>query len=115
MIELKQLSGLNIKLDEKTNSLVFGSGLRKIVPGVRTLGNMKRVLLDPESEGPDKVYFMYREISEKQGIRYDITVIPPGLLGKEYVKTLGHYHPPSGLLELPRLQRAVEQKSSARH
>jgi glucose-6-phosphate isomerase len=27
------------------------------------------------------------------GLRYDITVIPPAKLGKEYVKTAGHYHP----------------------
>lgn len=28
----------------------------------------------------------------KFGLRYDITVIPPAKLGKEYVKTVGHYH-----------------------
>jgi glucose-6-phosphate isomerase len=27
-------------------------------------------------------------------LRYDITVIPSGMLGPEYVKTAGHYHPP---------------------
>ena len=30
---------------------------------------------------------------EDAGLRYDITVIYPGLIGSEYVKTLGHYHP----------------------
>ncbi|MGB9927147.1 MAG: glucose-6-phosphate isomerase family protein [Methanosarcina sp.] len=27
------------------------------------------------------------------GLRYDITIIPPAMLGKEFVKTAGHYHP----------------------
>lgn len=115
MIDLKQVSGLNLKLDEKANSLVFGSGLRRMVPGVRTLENMREVLLDPECEGPEKVYFMYRGLSEREGIRYDITVIPPGLLGREYVKTLGHYHPPSGLLEASAiLQKARTPKTPAK-
>jgi len=30
---------------------------------------------------------------EKEGLRYDITVIPPGELCGEFVKTLGHFHP----------------------
>ena len=36
-------------------------------------------------------------IREKR--RFDITVIPPGTVGGEYVKTKGHYHPlsPSGI------------------
>jgi len=29
----------------------------------------------------------------ENGIRYDITVIPPANPGGEYVKTKGHYHP----------------------
>jgi glucose-6-phosphate isomerase len=45
---------------------------------------------------------MYREVhlSEKDlekmrnaSLRYDITVIPAGMLGPEFVKTAGHYHP----------------------
>jgi len=99
MIDLKKASGIGLKLDEKGNVLIFAPQLKKIVPGVRTLDNMEKVLLDPDAEGPERAYFMYREIAERQGIRYDITVIPPGFLGREYVKTLGHYHPPAGGIE----------------
>ena len=35
---------------------------------------------------------MYRCLEEKNGIRYDITVIPPAMLGLEFVKTKGHCH-----------------------
>jgi glucose-6-phosphate isomerase len=35
----------------------------------------------------------------EQHLRYDITIIAPAVLGREYVKTAGHYHPaaPSGV------------------
>jgi len=37
-----------------------------------------------------------RDLLRKYGLQYDVTVIPPLLLGEEYVKTLGHYHLPLG-------------------
>lgn len=47
------------------------------------------------------LYFMYRALSlpehemlfEKNGIRYDITVLMPGSIEAECIKTVGHYHP----------------------
>jgi len=77
-------------------------------PSVRTVGDMECVLADPDSVELDSatpLYYMYRdlamndtdrEILSRQNIRYDMTVIPPispNLLGGEYVKTKGHYHP----------------------
>ncbi len=40
-----------------------------------------------------------RAYLREQNVRFDVTVIPPGTVGKEYVKTKGHYHPqsPSGV------------------
>ena len=35
---------------------------------------------------------MYRMLKEDNGLRYDITIIPPKMLGSEFVKTKGHYH-----------------------
>ncbi|MFA5614031.1 MAG: glucose-6-phosphate isomerase family protein [Methanoculleus sp.] len=51
---------------------------------------------------------MYRDLAltaedhaylREQNVRFDITVIPPGTAGGEYVKTRGRYHPqsPSGI------------------
>jgi len=37
-----------------------------------------------------------RDLLQRYGLRYDVTVVPPLLLGEEYVKTLGHYHLPVG-------------------
>jgi len=37
-----------------------------------------------------------RDLLQRYGLRYDVTVVPPLLLGEEYVKTLGHCRLPSG-------------------
>jgi oxalate decarboxylase/phosphoglucose isomerase-like protein (cupin superfamily) len=54
----------------------------------RTHKEMLDVLMDPESAGPDIHYFMIRGGSEKR----NITVWESGLVGREYIKTYGHYH-----------------------
>jgi len=38
------------------------------------------------------LYYMYRGVKEENGLRYDITVIPPRMINDEFVKTKGHYH-----------------------
>lgn len=52
---------------------------------IRKLSEMREVLLDPKSLGPEEVYFMIRG-------KPNITVLVPGKLGKEFCKTYGHYH-----------------------
>lgn len=64
-------------------------------PDIRFLYDMKSVLSDQKwlKTAPNfELYYMYRGIKEKDGLRYDITVIPPKMLGKEFVKTKGHCH-----------------------
>ncbi len=64
-------------------------------PDIRHLNDMKEVLYDQEwaKTAPNyELYYMYRGLKEKDSLRYDITVIPPRMLGKEFVKTKGHYH-----------------------
>ncbi|MFA6251892.1 MAG: glucose-6-phosphate isomerase family protein [Candidatus Paceibacterota bacterium] len=69
--------------------------LTKLTPDVRTLNDMKDVLADrawtQNAENCD-LYYMYRGIETDGDLRYDITVIPPFLMGSEPVKTLGHFH-----------------------
>ena len=43
----------------------------------------------------DRLYYMYRGIKEDGDLRYDITIIPAKMLGMEFNKTKGHYHPES--------------------
>jgi len=80
-------------------------GKRKVKPNVRMLFDMKDVIYDKKwlaGASNFGLYYMYRDLSlskkdaqviKEHGLRYDITVIPPGMLGCEFVKTAGHYHP----------------------
>ncbi|MCD6146243.1 MAG: glucose-6-phosphate isomerase [Methanosarcinales archaeon] len=73
-------------------------------PDVRMLHDMDDVLYDrSQIDAPNiELYYMYRDLSLSKAdyqqiiehrLRYDITIIPPGMLGVEYVKTAGHDHP----------------------
>ncbi len=62
---------------------------------IRYLDDMKMVLYDKAwtRTAPNfEVYYMQRGIEEKNDLRYDITIIPPKMLGQEFAKTKGHYH-----------------------
>lgn len=64
-------------------------------PEIRFLKDMKKVLYDKKwakTASNLEVYYMFRAIKKKNGLRYDITVIPSLMLGKEFVKTKGHKH-----------------------
>jgi len=80
-------------------------GTKKVKPNIRMLFDMNDVVYDREwLSGTDNVelYYMYRDLSlskkdtltmKEHNLRYDITIIPPRMLGCEFVKTAGHYHP----------------------
>lgn len=62
---------------------------------IRYLNELKDVLYDQnwaETAPNLELYYMDRGIEKKDGLRYDVTIIPSQMLGKEFVKTLGHYH-----------------------
>ncbi len=62
-------------------------------PQIRFLDEMKDVLYDKEwtKIAPNlELYYMYRGIKKKGDLRYDITVIPARMLGKEFVRTKGN-------------------------
>jgi len=98
MKDLSKNVGLNVKLNDQGQlefSDLLGGEMSK-----RTVADMKEVLLDLGIEDRD-LYFMYRDLRSaadektirENNLRFDLTVILPGKLGREYVKTLGHYHP----------------------
>jgi glucose-6-phosphate isomerase len=69
--------------------------LKNIKPDIRSLKDMAGMLYDKDWEktAPDlELYYMYKGIEEKDGLRYDITVIPSQMLGQEFNKTKGHQH-----------------------
>jgi glucose-6-phosphate isomerase len=85
------------------NELEFGGKQKE--PDIRRLTDMSDVICDKkwlETAKDQELYYMYRDLYLSlndrnqfldQGIRYDITIIPPGMMGREYIKTAGHYHP----------------------
>lgn len=101
-------SGLPLSWDHEQLRLVFGPGMDEVEPAVRKVKEIQDVLYRGEDgsmvfeDDPDQVlYYMYRDIHLREdtqlfrnkGIRYDITILIPGTVGQEYVKTAGHYHP----------------------
>lgn len=71
------------------------TALKNKTPDIRYLYDMKKILYDKEWAKTAKnlgVYYMYRGLKEKSGLRYDITVMPAKMLGKELPKTKGHEH-----------------------
>ena len=61
----------------------------------RFLNDMKAVLADQawaETAPNFELYYMHRGVKKQDGLRYDVTVIPPRMLGREFVKTKGHEH-----------------------
>jgi len=68
---------------------------RKIKPQIRFLNEMKAVLYDQKwvKATPNfEVYYIWRGVKKKDGLRYDITIIPSKMLGQEFAKTKGHQH-----------------------
>ena len=106
------------------NELEFGGKTKE--PDVRMLHDMDEVLYDEEwARGTDnlELYYMYRDLFlsrrdgdlfKDQGIRYDITIIPPLMLGCEYVKTAGHYHPkvPGQEITYPEVYEVLEGEAT---
>ena len=101
VLDLKMTSGLDLKLDTNKARLVIGEGLTKPEPAIRTIDEMREVLVDGSINEPHDLYFMYRDLHRsaddgllaKYKLRYDVTAIKPDHLGKEFMKTAGHYHP----------------------
>ncbi len=101
---------LDLEYDDGEKKLYF-EGV-ELSPQVRLLREMESVCLDKEFfAGADKnrvQYYMFRGIAKKEDVElfkspplelsYDITIIPAFELGREFNKTVGHYHPksPSG-------------------
>ncbi len=101
-------------------ALEFGGKFKE--PDIRWLYDMKEVIYDQEwlSKAQNfELYYMYRDLflsrSDRnslieQGLRYDITVIPPHMMGSEYIKTAGHYHPAprGGRVSFPEIYEVLE-------
>lgn len=84
--------------------MIFSNLIMNAAPDIRSLSDLNAVLYDREwarGAGNFGAYFMYRGLAadekDRQNIidnelRYDITIIPHKMLGREFPKTYGHEH-----------------------
>ncbi|MCL6473251.1 MAG: glucose-6-phosphate isomerase [Firmicutes bacterium] len=97
---LETVAGLPLELEDAR--LVFKDDLPAVEPDIRHLQDFKEVLApDSPLTGPEDAYFMYRDVGfpkdkemfRQKNYRYDITTLQAGVVGRELLKTVGHYHP----------------------
>lgn len=115
--DLSRICGLPLSVDEQ-GRIHFSGSLPEVRPAVRRLVDMRDVLADARAQGPEELYYMYRDVgfeSEKalwqpRSLRYDVTVILPGRVGAEFNKTAGHYHPlvPGQSVAYPEVYEVVQ-------
>ena len=103
-LNLSDFVPYELEIDPVTNKIIKAGNIDPVF-STRKLFDMKDVIYDIEwltqqQENFD-LYYMYRDLTRKEdkelfqkhNIRFDVTIIPPKFLGKEYVKTAGHFHP----------------------
>ena len=121
MRDLSKVCGLPVWLEDDEYTLGFGEGLTSPQPDVRRLEDIRPVLYNQTISEPKELYYMYREVSRQEerafladeGLRFDLTVLPPRKLGREYMKTVGHYHPlvPGSDLTYPELYQVLHGRA----
>ncbi len=101
LVDLSAQSGLPIALDLDTGELQATGEVDLGERGERRLSQLREVLAEPEAATDDRVcYRTYRGVGtvadrallEQHGLRYDLTVTLPRLIGREFTKTAGHRH-----------------------
>jgi len=103
-VDLSQFVPYNLKMNKET-SMIIEAGTIEPVYATRKLFDMKEVIYDKQWLANQKnnfdLYYMYRDLTREEDkvifqehkVRFDVTIIPPNTLGKEYIKTAGHFHP----------------------
>lgn len=102
---LERSSGLPMALDPEMATLRWPEGIAVGSISTRTFSEMREFIAEPAATpSHETVYSVYRNLARPgdstriraQKLRYDITVIPPGVFAhhrREYFRTAGHYHP----------------------
>lgn len=115
MKNLSKESGLEIELDD--TRLVYDKNVFGVESATRTYEDAQDVYLEKNAPAQD-LYYMYRyfearddeELFESNKAEYDITVLKPGKVGPEMIKTVGHYHAtvPDTNITYPEVYEVIE-------
>lgn len=118
---IEHQSGLPIAFDPSANAIHWSEGVQAGEPRVRTLEEMRDYISEPDAQAlTNTIYTVHRNVARHEdsgriaaaGLRYDITVIPPGSFAgrkKEFFRTAGHYHPlaPGGEIAYPEVYEVL--------
>jgi glucose-6-phosphate isomerase, archaeal len=101
-IDVSSHTGFDLFLDPDTLELEAGNRL-KFKRATRKAKVLMSVLQSPNTVSPDTdMYHVYyledtpddlSSILDPRGLTYSAVLLPPQIIGREYVKTNGHYHP----------------------
>jgi glucose-6-phosphate isomerase len=100
MIDLTPFAGLPVRMDPSALTLAFGESVTTASPQVRRLDEVRSLLRDPLSEGPEHLYTIYMDIRvpgvaddlRANGLGYGAVVYNHGALGGEALRSQGHVH-----------------------
>jgi len=91
---------LNISLNDDPLGFEYGPDCFGPIPEIRKLNDIRKSLLDPNSEGPEHLYAIamnvgkkeHRKQIENQHLCYCLVSLAKGQLGNEPVRSQGHIH-----------------------
>jgi glucose-6-phosphate isomerase len=100
MIDLKEVSGLDLRLDAERLTLQFGPGMDHPAAEIRTLDQVRPMLQDTDARGPDHLYTIYMDILRQedraalyeQGLLYGAVIYNHGSIGRERLRSQSHIH-----------------------
>jgi glucose-6-phosphate isomerase len=100
MIDLSDIAGFGVRLDVQALTLQFAPGITTAPVVVRRLDEVRTLLRDPRSTGPDHLYTIYMDIRvpgiaetlRAHGLGYGAVVYNHGALGREALRSQGHVH-----------------------
>lgn len=98
--DLSDVTGFTFKFEPETMQSAFGGEVRAPSYDVRTDAEIRKVMLDPDADVPEVVYWMMRDTGradvqyrkDTHDLRFDISNFVATMYGPEYLKTSGHYH-----------------------
>jgi glucose-6-phosphate isomerase, archaeal len=103
MADLTQHAGFPLQFDPATLAIAAGDGLA-FARNTRYGHQVLDVLRHPDRIDPQAPVYMMDVLSDapppvqalldRYALTYSLVLLPPCLIGDEYVKTNGHYHPP---------------------
>jgi len=103
MIDLSHYAGFPLDFDPPALKVVSGDGI-VFKRSTRSGRDVQNVMYNPDQIGPDEPVYMMDILDcapekiqtalNRYALTFSLVLLPPLKIGKEFVKTAGHYHPP---------------------